>query len=197
MGLDADSVKNAREFSEKRKLVNNQSKMNRLYCVESNFSITGTAADHHYTLRSNKTGDFLNAIASELQILGCVFPSEISKNASLKSELPDSLKKWIKACAKDLYANKSKSLVVVGDRQPAWIHSLGFAINNALENLGKTVILNLDTTFVESANLLEFKSYLEKGAVNTLIVIDANIAYTSAVDLNLNSFYLKLRIHFI
>src|SRR5207302_801268 len=48
--------------------------------------------------------------------------------------------KWISECAKDLAANKGRSLVVAGYRQPMTVHLLAHAINNALGNVGQTVV---------------------------------------------------------
>ncbi|WP_186646166.1 TAT-variant-translocated molybdopterin oxidoreductase [Fluviispira vulneris] len=199
MGNEGDSVKNAREFAEKRKVINANSTMNRLYSVESNFSITGTASDHRYTLRSGKIGEFLIALASELSVLGAHFPAEISKYFENKFDFSDGLKKWIKACAKDLFNNKGGSLVIVGDRQPAWMHSLGFAINVSLNAIGKTVNLVNDTSKVKNnSSFSNLKAAIEGNNLHNIIIIDGNPAYSLASDLKFpellskikNSFYL-------
>ena len=42
--------------------------------------------------------------------------------------------KWVKAVAKDFAEHAGKSLIVVGPRQPAWVHALAHAVNDALGN---------------------------------------------------------------
>ncbi|KAB8030992.1 TAT-variant-translocated molybdopterin oxidoreductase [Fluviispira multicolorata] len=199
MGIEGDSVKNARQFAEKRKILNSNSSMNRLYSVESHFSITGTASDHRYTLRSGKLGEFLVSLASELSMLGAHFPTEISKYFENKFDLADGLNKWIKACAKDLYSQRNASLVIVGDRQPAWMHALGFAINSALGAAGKTVTLTADTSKVKNnSSIANLKAAIESKSTQTIIIIDGNPVYSLPADAKFsellpkvkNSFYL-------
>ena len=48
--------------------------------------------------------------------------------------------KWIAAVAKDLQAHRGASLVIAGDSQPAAVHALAHAMNQALGNVGKTVV---------------------------------------------------------
>ncbi len=199
MGIEGDAVKNARQFAEKRKVVDKSSVMNRLYAVESNFSTTGSIADHHYTLRSGKMGDFLLGIAAELNRLGLVFPSEIADVIRNKRNFTESLQKWIRICANDLYNNRGASLVITGERQPVWIHILTHAINVALNNIGKTVHIVTDSSkpkgIEQYSNLVQA---LQKNTIKNLIVIGGNPVYTAPIDYNLvplfnkvpNSFYL-------
>ena len=48
--------------------------------------------------------------------------------------------KWIAAVAKDLQAHRGRSLVIAGDAQPPAVHALAHAMNQALGNVGKTVV---------------------------------------------------------
>ena len=47
--------------------------------------------------------------------------------------------KWVAAVAKDLQAHAARSLVVAGEYQPAAVHALAHAMNQALGNVGTTV----------------------------------------------------------
>src|SRR5438309_927392 len=47
---------------------------------------------------------------------------------------------WIEAAARDLMANRGASAVVVGDAQPAHVHALAHAMNDALGNAGVAVL---------------------------------------------------------
>ncbi|MCV4732495.1 hypothetical protein OFB80_31895, partial [Escherichia coli] len=44
--------------------------------------------------------------------------------------------RWIDAMAKDLLANKGRSIVIVGDNQPAYVHALAHLMNSVLEANG-------------------------------------------------------------
>ena len=48
--------------------------------------------------------------------------------------------KWVAAVAKDLQAHRGASLVIAGDGQPPAVHALAHAMNQALGNVGKTVV---------------------------------------------------------
>ncbi|MBX9836939.1 MAG: TAT-variant-translocated molybdopterin oxidoreductase [Silvanigrellaceae bacterium] len=193
MGIEGDSVKNARQFAEKRKVIDSNSSMNRLYSIESNFSTTGTISDHHYILRSGRMGEFLLGIASELTTFGATFPSEINDALKGNRVFPESLTKWIKACAKDLYKNKGNSLIVVGDRQPVWVHMLAFSINVSLGSIGKTITLIPDTTRPKNLdNETNLTFALQKGYIQTLIVVGGNPVYTSPADLKLSELFKKV-----
>src|SRR5205085_4490162 len=63
--------------------------------------------------------------------------------------------KWISECAKDLVANKGQSLVVAGINQPLAVHQLAHAINAALGNVGKTVLLH-EVADLKEGNLADF-----------------------------------------
>ncbi|APJ04958.1 TAT-variant-translocated molybdopterin oxidoreductase [Silvanigrella aquatica] len=193
MGIEGDSVKNAREFAEKRKVLNQNSSMNRLYSVESSFSTTGSLADHHYALRSGIMGDFLIALVTELIALKVKFSAEIVDHISSRAALPDALLRWVKACAKDLYKQNGNSVVIIGDRQPTWVHMLGFAINSALGSTGKTLTLLPDTTRPKSvSNYNNLKSAIENNTIKNLIVVGGNPVFTSASDLNFKVLFSKV-----
>ena len=49
--------------------------------------------------------------------------------------------KWVPAIAADLQAHRGRSVVVAGDKQPAAVHALARAMNEALGNVGTTVVL--------------------------------------------------------
>lgn len=186
LALDSDflnagpgSLRYAREFAARRKARGGKilnGKMNRLYSVESSPSITGASADHRLALASSKTESFLAAIASKLGIQVPAIPVTFS----------DAEKRWIDAVAKDLGANKGRSLVIVGDVQTPAAHALGHAINRTLGNAGKTVVYT-DTVEAVSQNqtaaLRELAADLEAGKVDDLFILEANPVYSAPADL--------------
>jgi molybdopterin-containing oxidoreductase family iron-sulfur binding subunit len=47
--------------------------------------------------------------------------------------------KWLGALVKDLQAHRGRSAIMPGEYQPAIVHALAHAMNDALGNIGKTV----------------------------------------------------------
>ena len=62
LGVDAQSVASIRGFTSRRKITTPSDQMNRLYAVESSFTITGAAADHRLRIRPSE----VQALAKEL-----------------------------------------------------------------------------------------------------------------------------------
>ncbi len=105
--------------------------------------------------------------------------------SQLKSESPAEVdSRWISALAKDLIANKSSSLLVAGSRQPAIIHAVIFAINQALENIGKSVHYR-EIRDAEDSDLVAFEDLnknIEAGKVKTLLMLGGNPVYNAPAD---------------
>lgn len=177
LGLDARSILPVKQFSSRRRVEKPEDLMNRLYVAEANFSVTGATADHRLRVKASDIGAFALALAKELNLSG----------AELKvlGGQQDSARKFISALAKDLLANKGKSLVVAGPRQPAAVHALVALINQALGNNGVTVNY-LDPVTSPSDSLADAKALaaeMNSGKVKTLVVLGGNPVYTMPADL--------------
>ena len=128
--------------------------MNRLYAVESLFTLTGASADH----RLRMPATMISNVAAEIL-------------KEIKGGRP-SLSPWIAECAKDLIAAGKKNLVVAGQRQPLEVHLIAHAINAALDSVGKTMTL-ISTKEAPGA---DFKNF-DAGATDTLVILGGNPAY--------------------
>jgi Fe-S-cluster-containing dehydrogenase component len=104
--------------------------------------------------------------------------------------------------AKDLSANRGKSIVVAGDNQTPVIHALAHAMNAALGNVGQTVTYteplhpNAETLQVE--DLRQLINEIDGGAVKMLVILGANPVYNTPADLKLNAERMNkipLRVH--
>ena len=109
---------------------------------------------------------------------------------------------WIKALARDLTANRGKSLVIAGESQPAEVHTVAHLINHSLGNIGKTVEFFPRADAGPSDQLGSLKELVRdiaSGAVETLIILGGNPAFDAPADLDfartLASDKTKLRIH--
>ncbi|MCY0993644.1 4Fe-4S dicluster domain-containing protein [Nannocystis sp. ILAH1] len=188
---EQDSVRLQREFAAGRD-VHSQAdagSMNRLYVVEPHFSITGAQADHRLRMRASQVGAVLVALANEIKGSSKA-PSgaEAVLDALPAVTLTDAEQKFVKVLAKDLLAAKdardAHSLVIVGERQPAWAHALGLLINVMLGNVGSSVRLRHDDTAVVAEPLTALAAALGAG-IDTVLVVECNPAYEAPGELDL------------
>jgi MoCo/4Fe-4S cofactor protein with predicted Tat translocation signal len=162
-----------RDFANGRRVKKPTDPMNRLYAVESNFTLTGSMADHRLRLASSHVLAFTAALAN--QILGT------SDYASLAQGLQVDAK-WITECAKDLVENRGASVVVAGAHQPAAVHVLAHAINAALGAVGATVdYVTVDAPTASTIQALA--TAIKAGSVKTLVILNGNPAYNAPADL--------------
>nr|MBN2278176.1 Fe-S-cluster-containing hydrogenase [candidate division Zixibacteria bacterium] len=191
---ESEALRAAREFADGRRMNNTDDSMNRLYVVESAFTITGGMADHRYAIQSSRIDAFLSTLLKELQKRGL----DISGNIAEYHETFDI--SWISALAEDLMANKGANLVVAGRRQPAQVHELVLLLNNALGNIGRTMDLipMRDTSRSDTGQLKTMIDAIAAGKVDTLVILGGNPVYNAPVDLNFGEAIQKIEhnIHF-
>ncbi|MCX6624421.1 MAG: TAT-variant-translocated molybdopterin oxidoreductase [Acidobacteria bacterium] len=111
LGLESPAVAWTRAFADRRRVKSEADSLNRLYVVESQFSLTGAMADHRLRMRSADVAE----IAVKLARAAGVVPDPLKV-------LSGNSNKWIAALAKDLLSAKGRSLVIAGPRQPAEVH---------------------------------------------------------------------------
>ena len=210
LSLDADfmsatfpgNLRYARDFSDKRRLRTKDIKlageegasskiehpknlgMNRLYCLESNVSITGAAADHRLPVKASDIPALVQYLAAGMGIgSGGKLPASVSEP-------------WAKALLKDLQANKEKSLVIAGDHQPPVVHALVAAMNEALGSEGQTLTYTAPIELNPVNQLESLKSLcddMKAGTVKILLILGGNPVYTAPADLNFGSLLRQVR----
>lgn len=169
LGLEGDVAANTRQFAEGRKITEERTEMNRLYVVESNFSVTGAGADHRLKVRNSEIGSIAASLAIELTRLGVNVPMDVDPDP-----LPEKTAKFVNVLAKDLAARRGECLVLGGWGLNPSVHMLIAAINEALENVGSTI--GYITTELESwsDSLEQLGTKLAKREIETLVVIGGN-----------------------
>ena len=185
------TLRYARDYAEKRRQnaaggvnVEAESKMSRLYVVETTPTITGANADHRFSVKPSEM----------LPVAAGVAGASIVRAAG-------DIGSWLPAVVRDLQLHKGASVVIAGDEQPPEIHALAHAANNALGNVGKTVFYfePLAANSVDQTqSLRELVSDIDAGKVDLLIIIGGNPAYNTPLDLRLDLNRLnkvKLRAH--
>jgi len=171
LSLDADFLsgaaypgfhKLARDYAKRRKLEGGV-EMNRLYAVEPSTTTTGLKAEHRLALRATEVALFAAALAAALG----------AGNAS-GFGLSGDEKKFLESVAKDLKANAGKSVVIPGEQQTPDVHLAAIAINQALGNVGKTVVYTETINPLPSIQGEDLKSLvadLNAGKVDWLVIL--------------------------
>ena len=170
IGAEEDAHNNIRRFVDGRRIKTPEDTMNRLYVVEPVMSLTGVNADHRLRVPASAVGQIAAALLAA-----------VGGNGS--SAAPAGVDpKWISECAKDLAANKGASLVVAGYGQPLAVHLLAHAINTALGNVGKTVLLH-EVADLKEGNIVDFAK--ATGQFETLVIVGANPVYNAPADVDI------------
>lgn len=172
-----DALQNTVGFSARRQLKDaSTDSMNRLYVVEPGYSVTGGNADNHLRLAASQIGAFARALAAELGVAGA------------SGDAPAGAEAWVSAVAADLQSARGSSLVIAGERQPAWVHALAMAINAQLGNVGTTVTVHDNPSRPQRVGgLNELAQAISSGEITTLINAGQNPAYDAAGSLELSS----------
>jgi MoCo/4Fe-4S cofactor protein with predicted Tat translocation signal len=186
VSLDADFLSGAafpgfhklvREYAQRRK---DPDKLNRLYAIESTPTTTGMKAEHRLGLRASEIPAFAAELAKAVGVGGVDAPAY---------PWTDEQRKFLAALAKDLKGSAGKCVVIPGLYQDISVEALAMAMNAALGNVGKTVLIPAETV-----NPLPAKSQVEDlkalvadlsaGKVDWLIILNANPVYSSPADLD-------------
>jgi molybdopterin-containing oxidoreductase family iron-sulfur binding subunit len=189
LGLEEDGTLHHRGFAEARLTGGDSPTMNRLYAVESQLTIAGGMADHRLRLPSSLVAQYTLALARELFSIDDVIPPPGSPQAALRQAVAAFQPvakfepRWIQVVAADLRAHAGKGIIIAGRRQTAVAHSLVFALNSLLGNLGKTIELRKPTDRPASGSLHDLIASIDKNEVETLLILGGNPAYTAPVDL--------------
>jgi molybdopterin-containing oxidoreductase family iron-sulfur binding subunit len=174
---DPEMIRNTRGFAAGRRAGASGGEMNRLYAVEGVFSLTGAMADHRLRLPSREIASFVAALAARLG----------APAAGASANAPSGVEpRWIDALAKDLLANRGKSLIVAGDRQPAAVHAAVCALNTTLGNTGRTVSYyeTRDAVLPSASSLASLVGAMNGGTIQTLVVLGGNPVFDAPADLD-------------
>ena len=154
LGGEDDCHNHIQKFAEGRRAEG----MNRLYTVESLFTLTGVSADHRLRLPASNVVQVASAILAGLD------------GSWTSYGIPTGVDgKWIAECANDLKSAGNKALVVAGQRQSPLVHWLAYKMNAALGAVDSTLTLHR-TPEVSQGDL-------NSAVPDTLVVIGGNPAY--------------------
>ena len=183
LGQDPAGVANSFTFAMGRD-VDSAKGMSRLYSVESQFSVTGAAADHRLSLPSQRIIEFAGALAAAIRA------GKTEVDASLPYR-----KKMLAAMASDLLTHKGEGVIVVGERQPPVVHAVVHRLNEELGNIGKTVLLSElpDADRVSTLDsIADLANQIDGGQVKSLVIVGGNPVYSAPRSLKFGSLIEKL-----
>ncbi len=190
LALDSDflfaepnSVRHAADFASRRRVASEHDTMNRLYAVESAYSVTGTMADHRLRVTHAKVAAVAAAVAAELASAHGISLGGFTAPAG--EALDDHAARTVKALAADLARNRGRSAVLAGTGQPAEVHALVHVLNRALGNVGPVVRYTEEPEApAQAASLAELAGAMDRGEVDTLFILGANPVYDAPADLD-------------
>lgn len=168
-----ERLRYTRRFAESRRGSAGQQRMSRLYVLESSPTITGSMADWRVPIESGRAGGFLHEVAERLAG---------GKTAGSFGDSGDLLK----AVMADLDAHRGRGIIIAGESQPPPVHALAHALNDRLGNVGTAVTyseLAEATAPAHSESLSELAAELQRGEVQTLLILGGNPVYTAPADL--------------
>lgn len=166
--------------------------MNRLYVVESQFSLTGGMADHRLRLAPSQILPVAAEIAKRILAatgkgsLGVVVKGSVSEKRILE---------WIEGVCEDLMAARGRSMVLAGSRCDARLRNIAMEINAALGNVGEGRPIQVRA--VDHAGLGDLhalQSAIEAKKVEHLVLLTpANPVFDAPADMDVASWFGKLK----
>ena len=162
LGDDPASSANNRAWSARRRPEDGP--MNRLYAIESQFSVTGAAADHRKPIKSSA----IPALLAELEDV---------RGGAVSEDL------FLTALADDLESDK-KCVVICGARQSAAVQAYVHRLNDGLGNHGVSYFAEADAPANGDAvtGIKTLCDRMQGGEFDTLIVLGGNPAYDAPAD---------------
>jgi molybdopterin-containing oxidoreductase family iron-sulfur binding subunit len=187
VSLDSDFLNNgpaalvyARQWSQRRKAIDNGQTPVRHYAIEAGPTVSGSIADHHFPMESNK----VSAIAYQLaKACGAAAP-----------DVTEPAPAWLSVIVQDLQASKGRCVIIPGEYQPESVHLAAYAANAALGNVGKTVRLLESVEPDNTHSIEELTGDLNNGRVETLLILGGNPVYTAPSSLNFADAIRKARL---
>lgn len=164
---EGEILRNTIGFSNNRKIDTPEGELNRVYSVEPMYSVTGSNADHNIRIPASQIGRVAKAVAAGVGVSG------------VSADAPEGTEAFVEALVKDLKANRGQSVVAVGDRQPAWVHQLGFAINDALGNTAKTFDVIENDAVPQGDDFEALYNALNDGEIQTILTLGVNTVYSA------------------
>ncbi len=161
----------------------------RLVMVQASPTLTGAKATQTRPIAPSQLRGYVRALAAALGE-GSALP------------LPEQEQRWIDSLAQALQARRGDCLIMAGAQLPMDLQAAVHRLNERLGNVGRTVmytdpILLTDVGEQSLGDVRTLTRAMQSGEVRTLLVLDANPAYSAPGDLSFREAMegVPLRIH--
>jgi len=191
---ESGNVRANKLFAAGRRLRSSKDPMSRLYVVEPARTTTGSVADHRLRLPASEIAGYAFALAAELAKAGVPLgdvQGAVAK-AGAGAKVPP---KWLSVLAKELVANRGRSVLVVGSRQPPEVHALVHSIHIALGSVPAVVSFapSADPDEMDVAtDLKALTDAITGGKVEALVILGGNPVYDAPADLGFAALLAKV-----
>ncbi|NIP91995.1 MAG: hypothetical protein GWO24_00340, partial [Akkermansiaceae bacterium] len=162
--------------------------MNRLYMVETAYSLTGGMADHRLRVAPSRIFKVAAAVAKKIEaalpdgapgkdelrkITVAVPPISLEEKKALLGGDDKAFDQWIRGCADDLLAaaGEKGAVVLAGSRQGEGVHRLAVAMNAALGAYGGGALTVVRTGRLGYHDIDQLVEDLDRGTVDTVILL--------------------------
>jgi molybdopterin-containing oxidoreductase family iron-sulfur binding subunit len=155
----------ARDFASRRN-PSRTSSMSRVYAIEPTPTLIGSVADHRFIAGPGELRRIVMAVAAGV----------------LQNSPAVLAPTWVGPLVADLKAARGRVLVHVGAAQPAELHALAHAMNEALGARGATYDLiepSVRQAALQADEMNTLIADMHAGRVSHLLIIDSNPLYTS------------------
>jgi len=183
LGADSNAVQYSRQFSNHRSPTGEW--MNRLYSVESQYSVTGSAADFRLALQSSQIPFLLRKIEEAIDA-GKIVEDKEEEIPYNKLKGTDRVQRVIDSISSDLLLNKGASVLAVGSHHSMAVQLAAIRINAKLGNIGKSVKIYEIENEIAGVPALKLNDFVAKAKeFKSLWVLPPNPVFSVAGDLNL------------
>lgn len=197
LSLDADfmcvgpnHIAESRAFAATRRVERAGDGMSRLYVAEAHPSGTGSLADHRWRMAPSE----ITAFAAE--VARAVLGGESTASSIPSTGLDAGRVALAHKVAADLRAGASavagSAVVVVGSGQPAAVHALAAAMNEALGASVEYLPMAPHEASDPFASLAELTKEMNAGRVKTLVTVGANPAYDAPAGVGFREAFAKV-----
>lgn len=162
----------AKDFAKRRRVRKGTTQMNRIYAIESSFSGLGSIADHRLPVKPSEIEGYARAIAAGLG-LGAHGATPAHGD-------------WIGALVRDLQKNRGACVIVPGEDQPPAVHAIAHAMNQALGNVGTTVLVTASPEVMpvnQLESIRQLTTDMHNGTVKALVILGGNPVFDTPTDL--------------
>jgi molybdopterin-containing oxidoreductase family iron-sulfur binding subunit len=161
------SVKHARAFADGRR---SAPANNRLYAIESSFTITGASADHRLRTQSRRAHAIALELARALDVDG--LPPARTLHADEQ--------RFVSALAHDLRAQGG--MLVAGELQPAVVHALTHLINARVAGDAVHYVAPFSSDPEGPRAMVELAAAMKRGDLSLLLILGGNPVYDAPAD---------------